>query len=130
MTKGRSVMHARFLTAVVLCTVLAGCTASDARMNSLRADMANRQAAAQVAASRPGATPEDMERARGYASAQSCIDQLQAHAATTRATRMAATTGMAAASFAGPGGALAARTAAPATAMAMRSQGEYRVACY
>ena len=118
------------ISCIVLCAALAGCTASDARMNALRSDTASRQAAAEVAANRPGATPEDMERARGYASAQSCIDQLQAHAAATRASRTAATAGMAAVSFAGPGGALAARTAAPATAMAMRGQGEYRVACY
>jgi len=122
-------MIARPVFAGVLCLFAAGCT-SDARMNALRADMAGRQAAAELAASRLGGTADDRERARSYASAQSCIDQLQAHAQSARATKMAATGAMAAVSMAGPGGALAARTMAPAAAMATRSQGNFQVACY
>ena len=98
-------------------------------MGALKADMAGRQAAAEAAANRPGATAEDRERARGYASAQSCIDQIQAHGKAAQATHMAATGAMAAVSFAGPGGALAARALAPVTAAATKSQ-PFSVACY
>ncbi|BCP52982.1 hypothetical protein K32_15990 [Kaistia sp. 32K] len=111
-----------------LCLLAAGCT-SDARMGALKADMAGRQAAAEVAASRPGATAEDRERARGYASAQSCIDQIQAHGKAAQATHMATTGALAAVSFAGPGGALAARALAPVGAAASR-QAPFSVACY
>jgi hypothetical protein len=126
---GVSDMITRPVFAGVLCLLAAGCT-SDARMNALRADMAGRQAAAELAASSPGGTAEDRERARSYASAQSCIDKLQAHAQTVRATKMATTGAMAAVSMAGPGGTLAARTMAPAVAMATRGQGNFQVACY
>lgn len=119
-----------YLFTGVLCLLAAGCTSSDARMNALRADMANRQAAAEVAASRPGGTSEDRERARSYASAQKCIDQLQAHANATRAANMATTGAMAAVSLAGPGGALAARSMGPVNSMMVRGQGNYQVACY
>lgn len=106
-----------------------GCSSGDARMSALRADMASRQAAAEIAAGGPGATPQDMERAKGYAAAQSCIDQLQAHSRATQAANMATKAGMAAVSFAGPGGALAARAMGPVNGMAIRNQGHYRVAC-
>ncbi|WEK48638.1 MAG: hypothetical protein P0Y66_12480 [Candidatus Kaistia colombiensis] len=98
-------------------------------MGALKADMAGRQAAAETVASRPGGTAEDKERARGYASAQSCIDQIRAHGKAAQATHMAATGAMAAVSFAGPGGALAARSLAPVTAAATR-QAPFSVACY
>lgn len=126
---GISDMITKPLAAGVLCLFAAGC-ASDARMGALRADMAGRQAAAELAASRPGGTADDRERARSYASAQSCIDRLQAHAQSVRATKMATTGAMAAVSMAGPGGALAARTMAPAAAMATRGQGNFQIACY
>ncbi len=112
-----------------LCLLLAGCT-SDARMNALRADMAGRQAAAEAAARAPGGTAEDKERARGYASARSCVDKIQAHAQGVRAASMATTAAMAGVSMAGPGGALAARAMGPMSGMALRSQGAYSVACY
>ncbi|WP_378941082.1 hypothetical protein [Mesorhizobium sp. ANAO-SY3R2] len=99
-------------------------------MTALRTDMASRQAAAEMAARRPDATPEDMERAKGYASAQSCIDKLQAHSRAVQAQEMATRGALAAVSFAGPGGALAARAMGPANSMAIRGQGQYRVACY
>lgn len=121
-------MKAKELLIAGLCLFAAGCT-SDARMGAVRADLASRQAAAEVAASRPGATAEDKERARGYASAQSCIDQIQAHGKAAQAKHMAATGAMAAVSFAGPGGAMAARTLAPAAAAATRDQ-PFSVACY
>jgi hypothetical protein len=123
-------MIGRCIFTGVLCLLAAGCTSSDARMGALRADMASRQAAAELAASRPGGTAQDKERARSYASAQSCIDQLQARAQSVRAANMAAQGAMAAISMAGPGGALAARTMAPVSGMALRGQGEQRVACY
>ncbi|MGO4704831.1 hypothetical protein AB4072_03500 [Microvirga sp. 2MCAF38] len=122
-------MNTRHLFAAMLCLLAAGCSSSDARMSALRADMAGRQAAAEAVASSPDATPEDKERARGYASAQSCIDQIQAHSRATQAASMAATGAAAAVSFA-PGGALAARAMGPMTGMAMQSQGQYSVACY
>jgi len=123
-------MKTRWLFTAVLCLLAVGCSSGDARMSALRADMAGRQAAAELAASRPGATPEDRERAKGYASAQSCIDQLQAHSRATQAANMATKGAMAAVSLAGPGGALAARAMGPVNGMAIRSQGQYRVACY
>lgn len=122
------VMRTRWFLAAALCLFAAGCT-SDARMGALKADMAGRQAAAEAVASRPGATAEDKERARGYASAQSCIDQIQAHGKAAQAQHMAATGAMAAVSFAGPGGAMAARALAPVTAAATKSQ-PFSVACY
>jgi hypothetical protein len=115
--------------ATALCLLAAGCT-SDARMGALKADMASRQAAAEVAASRPGATAEDKERARGYASAQSCIDKIQAHGKAAQAQHMAMTGAMAAVSVAGPAGAMAARAMGPVQGAAMRSQTAYSVACY
>ena len=126
---GISIMNIRFVSAVIICAFVAGCSSGDARMSALRANMTGRQAAAEAAASRPGATPEDMERARDYASVQSCIDQLQARSRATQAANTATTGGLAAVSFAGPGGALAARAMGPANGMAIRSQGHYRVAC-
>lgn len=122
-------MKARWLFTAALCLLCAGCSSGDARMSALRADMAGRQAAAELAASRPGATSEDKERAKSYAAAQSCIDQLQAHSRATQAANMATKVGMAAVGFAGPGGALAARAMGPVNGMAIRSQGHYRVAC-
>lgn len=107
-----------------------GCNSSDARMTALRSDMASRQATAEMAVHRPDATPEDMERAKGYASAQSCIDKLQAHSRAVQAQDMATKGAMAAVSFAGPGGALAARAMGPVNSMAIRNQGHYSVACY
>ncbi len=127
---GLSGMIRTYLFTSALCLLAAGCTSSDARMNALRADMASRQAAAEVAASRPGGTSEDRERARSYASAQKCIDQLQAHANATRAADMATKGAMAAVSLAGPGGALAARSMGPVNSMVVRGQGNYQVACY
>jgi hypothetical protein len=122
-------MNARCL-AVALGFAVAGCNTGDARLSALRADMANRQAAAELAAGRPGAGPESRERANGYASAQSCIDQLQAHSRSVQATNSAVNGATAAVSFAGPGGALAARAMGPVNGMALRNQGEFRVACY
>jgi hypothetical protein len=124
------IMNTRWLFTVVFCLLAAGCSSGDARMSALRADMAGRQAAAEMAARRPGATAEDMERAKGYASAQSCIDQLQAHSRGVQAANMATKGAMAAVSLAGPGGALAARAMGPMNGMAIRSQGHYKVACY
>lgn len=112
-----------------LCLLAAGCT-SDARMNAVRTDLAGRQAAAEVAASRPGGTTEDRERARGYASAQSCVDQIQAQGKAAQAKHMAATGAVAAVSLAGPGGAMAARAMAPVTGAALASQPAFSVACY
>lgn len=123
-------MNTRWLFAAVLCLPVMGCTSSDARMTALRTDMAGRQASAEVAARRPGATPEDIERARGFASAQSCIDQLQAHSRAVQAQEMAVRGATAAVSVAGPGGALAARAMGPVNSMAVRGQGNYSVACY
>ncbi|PSJ57575.1 hypothetical protein [Pseudaminobacter soli (ex Li et al. 2025)] len=123
-------MSIRYFFAGAFCLLVAGCSAGDARMSALRADMAGRQAAAELAASRPDAKPEDRERARAYASAQSCVDQIQAHSRSVQAANMAANTAMAAVSLAGPGGALAARAMGPMQGMALRSQGEFRVACY
>lgn len=125
----RPIARTRWLVASALCLFAAGCT-SDARMGALRADMAGRQAAAEAAASRPGASEEEKERARGYASAQSCIDQIQAHGKAAQATHMATTGAMAAVSFAGPGGALAARALAPVGAAVTRNQAPFSVACY
>lgn len=122
-------MKARWFFTAVLCLLCVGCSSGDARMSALRADMASRQAAAEIAASRPGATSEDRERAKGYAAAQSCIDQLQAHSRATQAANMATKGAMAAVGFAGPGGALAARAMGPVNGMAIRNQGHYRVAC-
>lgn len=119
----------RFL-AGALCMLAAGCSSGDARMSALRADMAGRQAAAELAASRPDGMAGDRERARGYASAQKCIDQLQAHSRRVQATSMATRSALAAVSFAGPGGALAARSLAPVSGMVLQSQGRYSVACY
>lgn len=123
-------MNNRWLFAAVLCLPAMGCNSSDARMTALRADMASRQATAEMAVHRPDATPEDMERAKGYASAQSCIDKLQAHSRAVQAQDMATKGAMAAVSFAGPGGALAARAMGPVNSMAIRNQGHYSVACY
>lgn len=123
-------MNTRWLCAAVLCLPAVGCSSGDARMTALRADMAGRQAAAEMVARRPDATPEERERAKGYASAQSCIDQLQAHSRAVQAENMATKGAMAAVSFAGPGGALAARAMGPVNGMAIRSQGHYKVACY
>lgn len=119
----------RFL-AGALCMLAVGCSSSDARMSALSADMASRQAVAERAANRPDGTAEDKERARGYASAQKCIDQLQAHSRSVQATSMATRSALAAVSFAGPGGALAARSLAPVSGMVLQSQGQYSVACY
>lgn len=123
-------MNTRWLCAAVLCLPAVGCSSGDARMTALRADMAGRQAAAEMVARRPDATPEERERAKGYASAQSCIDQLQAHSRAVQAENMVTKGAMAAVSFAGPGGALAARAMGPVNGMAIRSQGHYKVACY
>lgn len=112
------------------CLLMTGCSASDARMSKLSADMAGRQAAAELAAGRPDAKPEDRERARAYASAQSCIDQIQAHSRKVQVTHAAASAASAAVSLAGPGGALAARAMGPMQGMALRGQGEFQVACY
>ncbi|MCX5519242.1 hypothetical protein OSH10_12440 [Kaistia defluvii] len=122
-------MSAPWLLTAGLCLFAAGCT-SDARMNAVRADLTTRQAAAEAAASRPGGTAEDRERARGYASARSCVDQIQAHGRAVQATHMATTAAMAAVSFAGPGGALAARAMGPVSGAAMASQAPFSVACY
>lgn len=122
-------MRTRWLLIAAL-GLAAGCSASDARMSGLRADMANRQTAAELAARRPGATAQDSERARSYASAQSCIDQIQAHSRAVQASRVATTGAMAAVSLAGPGGALAARAMGPVSGMAMQNQGQFKVACY
>lgn len=122
-------MTARWLFAASFCLLFSGCN-SDARMSAIRADLASRQIAAETAASGPNATPEDKDRARGYASAQSCMDQLQAHIRSTQAANMATSGAMAAVGFAGPGGALAARALAPAVGLANQNQGEYSVACY
>lgn len=121
-------MRTGFLFAGALCLLAAGCS-SDARMNTLRADMASRQASAELAASRPGATAEDAERARGYASAQECLNKIQAHGRATQAAATASTAAMAAVSFAGPGGALAARAMGPMNSLAMQNA-QYSVACY
>jgi hypothetical protein len=123
-------MKTRWLFAAVLGLLATGCSSGDARMTALRADMASRQAAAELAASRPGGTPEDAERARGYASAQSCIDRLQAHSRGVQAANMATQGAMAGVSLAGPGGALAARAMGPVNGMALRSQEQHMVACY
>ncbi|MCU4178254.1 hypothetical protein [Bosea sp. BH3] len=124
-----AVMKVRWLSSIAFCLLAAGCS-SDVRMSALRADMASRQVAAEMAASRPDATPEDKERARGYASAQSCIDQLQTHIRATQAANMATSGAMTAVGFAGPGGALAARALAPAAGLAAKGQSEFSVACY
>jgi hypothetical protein len=123
-------MSIRYFFSGALCLLVAGCSAGDARMSALRADMASQQAAAELAASGPDAKPEDRERAKAYASAQSCVDQIQAHSRSVQATNMATNTAMAAVGFAGPGGALAARAMGPMHGMALRNQGEFRVACY
>lgn len=120
----------KLLFASLLCLLVAGCSSGDARMSALRADMAGRQAAAELAANRPGATQKDKERAKGYASAQSCIDQLQAHSRGIQAANMASRVAMAGVSFAGPGGALAARAMGPVNGMTIRNQGHHQVACY
>ena len=122
-------MRTGFLFAGALCLLAAGCSSSDARMNALRADMASRQASAELAASRPGATAEDAERARGYASAQKCLNKIQAHGRATQAAATASTAAMAAVSFAGPGGALAARAMGPVSGMVVQNA-QYSVACY
>jgi hypothetical protein len=129
MKRAPSIMNARWLFTLVICLFAAGCSSGDARMSALRADMAGRQAAAEMAARRPDATPEDAERAKAYASAQSCIDQLQAHSRAVQTANMATKGAMAAVSLAGPGGALAARAMGPVNGMAIRSQAHYRVAC-
>ncbi|MDW6024725.1 hypothetical protein SAZ10_23500 [Mesorhizobium sp. BAC0120] len=121
---------AKWLFSGLLCLLVAGCNSGDARMSALRADMASRQAAAELAANRSGATQEEKERAKSYASAQSCIDQLQAHARGVQAASMASRAAMAGVSLAGPGGALAARAMGPVNGMAIRNQGNYQVACY
>ncbi len=123
-------MSIRYFLAGVLSLLVAGCSAGDARMSALRTDMAGRQAAAELAASRPDAKPEDRERARAYASAQSCVDQIQAHSRSVQAASMAANAATAAVGFAGPGGALAARAMGPMHGTVLRNQGEFRVACY
>nr|WP_145959231.1 hypothetical protein [Rhizobium sp. ACO-34A] len=121
-------MRTGLLFAGALCLLAAGCS-SDARMNTLRADMASRQASAELAASRPGATAEDAERARGYASAQECLNKIQAHGRATQATAMATRTALAGVSLAGPGGAMAARAMGPVSGMAVQNA-QYSVACY
>ncbi len=123
-------MIVRCLLVGALCLIGVGCSSSDARMSALRADMASRQDAAEAAASRPAGTAEDKERARGYASAQRCMDQLQAHSRRVQATNMAISGGMAAVSLAGPGGILAARALGPVHGLALQNQGQYSVACY
>lgn len=123
-------MNTRWLFTAVLCLLAASCSSGDARMSALRADMAGRQAAAEMAARSPDAKPEDIERAKGYAAAQSCIDQLQAHSRGIQTAHMAEKAAMAAVSFAGPGGALAARAMGPVNGMTIRNQSHYKVACY
>lgn len=122
-------MNTRWLFTAVLCLLAAGCSSGDARLSALSADMAGRQAAAELAARGPGGTPEDVERAKGYAAAQSCIGQLQAHSRAVQTANMATKGAMAAVSFAGPGGVLAARAMGPVNGMAIRNQGHYKVAC-
>lgn len=118
-------------TAIIalLCLVVGGCS-SDARMSALKSDMATQQAVAETAASRPDATEEDKERARGYASAQSCMDQMQAHSRAVQTSHTAALVATAGLSLAGPGGALAARALAPVQGIAMQNRGGMQVACY
>ena len=128
--KGSPRIGRRMLIAWVLCALASGCTTSDVRMSALRGDMAARQAAAEQLASRGDAPAGEKERAKGYASAQSCIDQIQAHSRRVQATSMAVTGAMAAVSLAGPAGALAARTMGPVNSLAVRNQGQFSVACY
>jgi hypothetical protein len=125
----RPVIRTRWLSATALCLLVAGCT-SDARMAALKTDMAARQASAETVAKRPDASADDKERARAYASAQSCIDQIQAHGKAVQASHMATAGALAAVSLAGPGGAVAARALAPVGAAATLSQAPYSVACY
>ncbi|MFJ6322005.1 MULTISPECIES: hypothetical protein [unclassified Rhizobium] len=123
-------MNTRYFFVGAICLLAAGCSSGDARMSALRADMAGRQAAAELAASRPDAKPEDRERAKAYASAQSCINQIQAHTQGVRAANTAVNTAVAGIGFAGPGGALAARAMGPLHGSVLRNQGEFKVACY